>query len=266
MPERTFVDFCCGLDLLGDYAESESAFLAGADRIGTPNDYGVRSALAKLGLKPEIDVQLLRLGGSAIQWTALQSRQIAASALTPPVSLNADAQGYTRLADTYDLPYQNIGVVIRKTEVEKRAETWLRLLRGVQRGISVWYDDPQLSKSVLAKYTRDKNAGTLEKTYGFFTKHWLPSRPHLYRSRLRTILRFFGSTARGEGCFANSVLRYQNHRQAEKITGAKLTISSRAGLPTSPRFQAHARSAERQETLRSKDWTWTILRHCASYT
>jgi ABC-type nitrate/sulfonate/bicarbonate transport system substrate-binding protein len=30
----------------------------GADRIGTPNDYGVRSALAKLGLKPEIDVQL----------------------------------------------------------------------------------------------------------------------------------------------------------------------------------------------------------------
>src|SRR5881397_2938208 len=92
------------------------------------------------------------------------------------------------------LPYQNIGVVIRKTEVEKRAETWLRLLRGVQRGISVWYDDPQLSKSVLAKYTRDKNAGTLEKTYGFFTKHWLPSRPHLYRSRLRTILRFFGST------------------------------------------------------------------------
>jgi len=194
MPERTFVDFCCGLDLLGDYAESESAFLAGADRIGTPNDYGVRSALAKLGLKPEIDVQLLRLGGSAIQWTALQSRQIAASALTPPVSFNADAQGYTRLADTYDLPYQNIGVVIRKTEVEKRAETWLRLLRGVQRGISVWYDDPQLSKSVLAKYTRDKNAGTLEKTYGFFTKHWLPSRPHLCRSRLRTILRFFGST------------------------------------------------------------------------
>src|SRR5262245_30032815 len=55
--------------------------IVGADRIGTPNDYGVRSALAKLGLKPEIDVQLLRLGGSAIQWTALQSKQIAASAL-----------------------------------------------------------------------------------------------------------------------------------------------------------------------------------------
>src|SRR4029450_8578419 len=62
--------------------------IVGADRIGTPNDSGVRSALAKLARKPEIDVQLLRLGGSAIQWTALQSKQIAASALTPPVSFN----------------------------------------------------------------------------------------------------------------------------------------------------------------------------------
>src|SRR5262250_2567710 len=67
-------------------AEQLRGKVVGADRIGTPNDYGVRSALAKLGLKPEVDVQLLRLGGSAIQWTALQSKQIAASALTPPVS------------------------------------------------------------------------------------------------------------------------------------------------------------------------------------
>src|SRR5438094_472107 len=95
-------------------AEQLRGKIVGADRIGTPNDYGVRTALTKLGLKPESDVQLLRLGGSAIQWSALQSKQIAASALTPPVSFKADAQGFTRLAETYDLPYQNIGLVIRK--------------------------------------------------------------------------------------------------------------------------------------------------------
>ena len=176
-------------------AEQLHGKIVGADRIGTSNDYGVRSALAKLGLKPEIDVQLLRLGGSAIQWTALQSKQIAASALTPPVSFNADAQGYTRLADTYDLPYQNIGLVIRKTEVEKRAEIWLRLLRAVQRGISVWYDDPQLSKSVLAEYTRDKDGVTLGKTYGFFTKQAGFNRDLTFTDRgFEQILRFFGST------------------------------------------------------------------------
>ena len=176
-------------------AEQLRGKIVGADRIGTPNDYGVRSALTKLSLKPEIDVQLLRLGGSAIQWTALQSKQIAASALTPPVSFNADAQGYTRLADTYDLPYQNIGLVIRKTEVEKRAEIWLRLLRAVQRGINAWYDDPQLSKSVLAKYTRDKDPAVLEKTYGFFTKQAGFNRDLTFTDRgFEQILRFFGST------------------------------------------------------------------------
>ena len=123
-------------------AEQLRGKIVGADRIGSPNDYGVRTALTKLGLKPESDVQLLRLGGSAIQWTALQSKQIAASALTPPVSFKADAQGFTRLAETYDLPYQNIGLVIRKSEVEKRAEIWLRLLRAdttgyQQRGMTI---------------------------------------------------------------------------------------------------------------------------------
>jgi ABC-type nitrate/sulfonate/bicarbonate transport system substrate-binding protein len=169
--------------------------LVGADRIGSPNDYGVRTALTKVGLKPESDVQLLRLGGSAIQWTALQSKQIAASALTPPVSFNADAQGYIRLGDTYDLPYQNIGLVVRKTEVEKRAQTWLRLLRAVQRGINAWYDDPQLSKSVLAKYTRDNDPVMLDKTYGFFTKQAGFNRDLTFTDRgFEQILRFFGST------------------------------------------------------------------------
>src|SRR4249920_50161 len=176
-------------------AEQLRGKIVGADRIGSPNDYGVRTALAKLGLKPESDVQLLRLGGSAIQWSALQSKQIAASALTPPVSFKADAQGFTRLADTYDLPYQNIGLVIRKSEVEKRAEIWLRLLRAVQRGIRAWYDDPQLSKSVLAKYTKDNDPVMLDKTYEFFTKQAGFNRDLTFTDRgFEQILRFFGST------------------------------------------------------------------------
>ena len=176
-------------------AEQLRGKIVGADRIGSPNDYGVRTALAKLGLKPESDVQLLRIGGSAIQWTALQSKQIAASALTPPVSFKADGQGFTRLTETYDLPYQNIGLVIRKNEVEKRADTWLRLLRAVQRGISEWYDKPQLSKSVLAKYTQDKDPVMQDKTYDFFTKQAGFNRDLTFTDRgFEQILKFFGST------------------------------------------------------------------------
>ena len=176
-------------------AEQLRGKLVGADRLGTPNDYGVRTALTKLGLKPESDVQLLRLGGSAIQWSALQSKQIAASALTPPVSFKADAQGYTRLTDTYDLPYQNIGLIVRKNEVERRADIWLRLLRAVRRGINAWYENPQLAKSVVAKYTRDNDPVTLEKTYEFFTKQAGFNRDLTFSDRgFEQILKFLGGT------------------------------------------------------------------------
>ncbi len=176
-------------------AEQLRGKLVGADRLGTPNDYGVRTALNKLGLKPESDVQLLRLGGSAIQWSALQSKQIAASALTPPVSFKADAQGYTRLTDTYDLPYQNIGLVVRKAEVERKADIWLRLLTAVRRGINAWYENPQLAKSVVAKYTRDNDPVTLEKTYEFFTKQAGFNKDLTFSERgFEQILKFLGGT------------------------------------------------------------------------
>ena len=185
----------------------------GADRLGTPNDYGVRTALNKLGLKPESDVQLLRLGGSAIQWSALQSKQIAASALTPPVSFKADAQGYTRLTDTYDLPYQNIGLVVRRNEVERKAEVWLRLLTAVRRGINAWYENPQLAKSVVAKYTRDNDPVTLEKTYEFFTKQAGFNKDLTFTERgFEQILKFLGGTVlpAAKGCACKSLLRYKD--------------------------------------------------------
>jgi NitT/TauT family transport system substrate-binding protein len=144
--------------------------VVGTDRVGTPGNYGVRTTLTKLGLNPDTDVQLLAVGGLDIRWPALQSRQIAAAGLTPPATFRADAQGFTKLTDTYDLPYQNVGLIIRKNEIEKRSDVWLRLLRAVRRGIDVWYENPQLAKRVLAKYTKENDPVMLEKTYEFFSK------------------------------------------------------------------------------------------------
>ena len=111
--------------------------VVGTDRIGSPGNYGVRTTLVKLGLNPDTDVQLLAVGGLENRWPGLVSRQIAAAGLTPPVTFKADAQGFTKLTDTYDLPYQNVGLIVRKNEVEKRSEVWVRLLRAVRRGIDV---------------------------------------------------------------------------------------------------------------------------------
>jgi hypothetical protein len=61
-------------------------------------------------------------------WSALQSRQVAGVTLAPPYSFRADAMKFSRLVDTYDKPYQNTGVVVRRDQIRSSADTWLRIL------------------------------------------------------------------------------------------------------------------------------------------
>jgi ABC-type nitrate/sulfonate/bicarbonate transport system substrate-binding protein len=152
-------------------AEQLRGKVFGSDRVGTPSDYGGRMALSLIGLKPESDFSsVLRIGGTNLLWPALQTGLIAAAPLTPPQSFVADALGFTRLVNTYSLPYQNIGVVVRKSDVDAKAEAWLRLLRAMREGIRRWYNDPTLARAILTKYTKEKDPDKLQKTYEFFTK------------------------------------------------------------------------------------------------
>jgi ABC-type nitrate/sulfonate/bicarbonate transport system substrate-binding protein len=152
-------------------AEQLRGKVFGSDRVGTASDYGGRMALSLLGLKPEADfASVLRIGGTNMLWPSLLAGQIAAAPLTPPQSFTADALGFTRLVNTYHLPYQNIGIVVRKSEVEARSEAWLRLLRAMREGIKRWYADPKLARDVLAKYTKEKDLDKIQKTYEFFSK------------------------------------------------------------------------------------------------
>ena len=176
-------------------AEQLRGKIVGTDRAGTPVDYGSRVALTSMGLKPESDVKMLGIGGSAVLWPALQSGQIAAATLTPPQSFRADAVGFTRLTNTYHWPYQNIGVVVRKGDVELRAELWVRVLRAFGEGLRRWYDDPKLAKEVLTKYTKERDPDNLQKTYDFFTRQAGFNKELVPTDQgIQHILNFVGST------------------------------------------------------------------------
>lgn len=172
--------------------------IVGVNRPGTPGDYGGRVALAKMGLKPT-DVQPIALGGSGILWPALQTRQVAGVTLAPPFSFSADAAGFSRLVDTYDKPYQNTGVVVRRDRIRSLEDTWLRLLRALRQANLRWYEDPKLAMFVLKKYTKQSDPEVLQKTYEFetnppgFTKDLKVS-----DAGLQGILDFLASTVRPE--------------------------------------------------------------------
>jgi ABC-type nitrate/sulfonate/bicarbonate transport system substrate-binding protein len=172
--------------------------IVGTNRPGTPADYGNRVALAKMGLKPT-DVQLMALGSSGVLWQALQSRQVAGVTLAPPYSFRADATKFSRLVDTYDKPYQNTGVVVRRDRIHPMADTWLRLLRALRQANLRWYEDPKLAMFVLMKYTQQSDPDVLQKTYDFetyppgFSKDLKVS-----DAGLQGILDFLASTVRPE--------------------------------------------------------------------
>ena len=172
--------------------------IVGTNRPGTPADYGNRVALAKMGLKPT-DVQLMALGSSGVLWQALQSRQVAGVTLAPPYSFRADATKFSRLVDTYDKPYQNTGVVVRRDRIHSLADTWLRLLRALRQANLRWYEDPKLAMFVLMKYTQQSDPDVLQKTYDFetyppgFTKDLKVS-----DAGLQGILDFLAATVRPE--------------------------------------------------------------------
>ncbi|HEX9145367.1 MAG TPA: ABC transporter substrate-binding protein [Candidatus Binatia bacterium] len=176
--------------------------IVGTNRPGTPADYGTRVAMAKMGLKLT-DVQLMPLGSSGVMWSALQSRQVAGVTLAPPYSFRADATKFSRLVDTYDKPYQNTGVVVRRDRIHPLADTWLRLLRALRQANLRWYEDPKMAMFVLMKYTQQSDRDVLQKTYDFetnppgFTKDLKVS-----DSGLQGILDFLASTVRPEAAKA----------------------------------------------------------------
>ena len=177
--------------------------IVGTNRPGTPADYGNRVALTKMGLKPT-DVQLLPLGSSGVMWQALQTRQVAGVTLAPPYSFRADAEKFSRLIDTYDRPYQNTGVVVRRDRIHSMADMWLRLLRALRQANLRWYEDPKLAMLVLKKYTQQSDPDVLQKTYDFetnppgFTKDLKVS-----DAGLQGILDFLSATVRPEAAKAS---------------------------------------------------------------
>jgi len=177
--------------------------IVGVNRPGTPADYGNRVALAKMGLKPT-DVQFLPLGSSGIMWQALQSRQVAGVTLAPPHSFRADAEKFSRLVDTYDKPYQNTGVVVRRDRIQPMADMWLRLLRALRQANLRFYEDPKLAMFVLKKYTQQTDPDVLQKTYDFETNP-----PGFTRdlkvtvAGLQGILDFLSTTVRPEAAKAS---------------------------------------------------------------
>jgi len=174
-------------------AEQLRGKIVGTERPGTPVAYGTLVALRKLGLGAK-DVQLRILGGTAQIAAALQTNQVAAGALGPPVSFQIERAGFRSLATTIDQPYQNVGLVVRKSRMEESAPRLIPLLRAVRSGIDRYYADKPFSLKVIPKYTRDTDPDIIERTYEFYRKAGFKRELTISETGMQGILDFMAET------------------------------------------------------------------------
>jgi NitT/TauT family transport system substrate-binding protein len=143
--------------------------LIGTDRPATPVAYGTLVALKKLGLSPK-DVQLFPLGSSAQIVAALYAGQLAGGIGAPPASFQLERAGFRSLTSLSDVPYQNVGIVVRRSRIDELAPRLVPLLRSLRAGIDRYYSDKSFAMKVIGKYTKETDNDMLDKSYEFYRK------------------------------------------------------------------------------------------------
>ena len=142
--------------------------LIGTDRPATPVAYGTLVALKKMGLTPK-DVQLFPLGSSAQVVAALQSGQIIGGLGAPPASFVLERAGFRSMVNLLDVPYQNVGIVVRRSRMDELGSRLVPLLRAVRAGIDRYYSDKAFAMKVIGKYTKEADADVLTRPMTFIT-------------------------------------------------------------------------------------------------
>jgi NitT/TauT family transport system substrate-binding protein len=150
-------------------AEQLKGKVVGTERPGSPVAYGTLVALRKLGLTPK-DVQLRPLGGTVQIAAALHAGQVSGGPAAPPISFQLERAGFHSMATTLDQPYQNVGLVVRRSRMDELAGRLLPLLRSVRAGIDRYYSDKSFTMKVIAKYTKETDPNVIERTYEFYRK------------------------------------------------------------------------------------------------
>src|SRR5262249_16212032 len=131
--------------------------------------YGTLVSLKKMGLSPK-DVQLFPIGSSAQVLAALHAGQVMGGISSPPASFQLEKMGYRSLISLLDVPYQNVGIVIRRSRFDELRDRLVPLLRALRVGIDRYYSDKSFAIKVISKYTKETDPDALDKTYEFYRR------------------------------------------------------------------------------------------------
>ncbi len=163
--------------------------IIGATKPGSSDDFTLSLVLKKEGMDPKKDVQVTYLNDVPGQVTALTKGLVEAIVVSPPSNLTAAQAGGHEILNFYDLkiPYPGDGVASTHAFVRSQHDVVVKFLAAYVDAIAYIKANPEDSKQVIAKYTKQEDKAALDATYQALVQV-LPDRPVPDPAGLKTIL------------------------------------------------------------------------------
>ena len=116
----------------------------------------MKEILKQRGVLYPRDYSLLSVGGSTVQFTALQTGQVDGALLAQPLSLIAIEQGYSDLGDAYKLlpDFQLSGIGVREAWAQKNRGIVVRYLRALVSTYQWLHDNREEAIKILPGITK----------------------------------------------------------------------------------------------------------------
>lgn len=131
----------------------------------------MKEVLKQRGVLYPRDYSLLSVGGSNVQFTALQTKQVDGALLAEPISLMAVEQGFSNLGDAYKLlpDFQLSAIGVREGWAQKNRGVVIRYLKALVSTYQWLHDDREEAIKLLASITKlDKKY--IPKSWETYTK------------------------------------------------------------------------------------------------
>jgi NitT/TauT family transport system substrate-binding protein len=152
--------------------------VGGVGRPGTTTEIGMRLALSRLGIDPNLDVKLLPVGATADALAALSKGVVQFGILVEPFVREAEKFGYRSLVDigSLNIPFHWNGVLTREATIRSKGPLVAKFARAMVEAIYIFKRDKESTLKIISKYTRITDPESLDRTYQALSKI-LPETP-----------------------------------------------------------------------------------------
>ncbi len=143
----------------------------GVDALTTGFAFIMREMMHRAGIA-DSEVKYVRAGGTALRYSALIDRKFAATLLSTPFDLQAEARGFTRLGNVADMlgACQGRTAFAMRGWVKDNEHAVLGFMRATREAMD-WIFNPQnreICEAILLANDRDMTPALAKKTYDLF--------------------------------------------------------------------------------------------------